>query len=72
MESCNAVEKEVDKVISKLMVFKKYSSSTLQELIDSVSHMEQDFESGASFDVCIPGKVKTSRQRRFELHVMFF
>ncbi|XP_003739539.1 E3 ubiquitin-protein transferase RMND5A isoform X2 [Galendromus occidentalis] len=51
MESCNAVEKEVDKVVSKLQSFKKYSNTTIQELIDTMSQMEQDFESGSDVEM---------------------
>ncbi|XP_022662303.1 protein RMD5 homolog A-like [Varroa jacobsoni] len=42
MEACIAVEKEVDKVVSKLESFEKHQAKTLQELIDTVSSMEQE------------------------------
>lgn len=47
MEACIAVEKEVDKVVSKLESFEKHQAKTLQELIDTVSSMEQEIGAGA-------------------------
>lgn len=50
MEACIAVEKEVDKVVSKLESFEKHQARTLQDLIDTVTSMEQEIGAGACGD----------------------
>lgn len=48
MDSCGAVEKEIDRVLSKFNDINENSRRVLRDLITHLDHLRNEFESGKS------------------------
>lgn len=46
MESCNAVEREVDRVLSKFGGLRDHSKKNLEELISSIQNIQRELNDG--------------------------
>lgn len=46
MESCNAVEREVDRVLSKFGGLRDHSKKNLEELISSIQNIQRELNEG--------------------------
>ena len=49
MESCNAVEREVDRVLSKFGGLRDHSKKNLEELISSIQNIQRELNDGNHF-----------------------
>lgn len=49
MESCNAVEREVDRVLSKFGGLRDHSKKNLEELISSIQSIQRELNDGNHF-----------------------
>lgn len=49
MESCNAVEREVDRVLSKFGGLRDHSKKNLEELISSIQSIQRELNDGNYF-----------------------
>lgn len=49
MESCNAVEREVDRVLSKFGGLRDHSKKNLEELISSIQNIQRELNDGNYF-----------------------
>lgn len=49
MESCNAVEREVDRVLSKFGGLRDHSKKNLEELISSIQNIQRELNEGNHF-----------------------
>jgi hypothetical protein len=46
MEACNAVEREVDKVLSKFGAINEHADTVLRDLINQIQSLKKDLEEG--------------------------
>lgn len=46
MEACNAVEREVDKVLSKFGAINEHAEAVLRDLINHIQSLKKDLEEG--------------------------
>ena len=46
MEACNAVEREVDKVLSKFGAINEHAEAVLRDLINHIQFLKKDLEEG--------------------------
>jgi len=46
MEACNAVEREVDKVLSKFGAINEHAETVLRDLINHIQSLKKDLEEG--------------------------
>jgi len=46
MEACNAVEREVDKVLSKFGAINEHAEAVLRDLINHIQTLKKDLEEG--------------------------
>mgnify|MGYP001550077309 CR=1 FL=1 len=46
MDACSAVEKEIDKVLSKFDDIHRHSESNIDELLNHVQNIKKDIEAG--------------------------
>lgn len=46
MEACNAVEREVDKVLSKFGAINEHAETVLHDLISHIESLKRDLEAG--------------------------
>lgn len=61
MESCEAVEKEVDKVIKKFTDIKEHSQSTINDIIDTVNLAKSSIDNGKTKNISF-AKKKVSKK----------
>lgn len=53
MDSCGAVEKEIDRVLSKFNDINENSRRILRDLISHLDYLRTEFESGESQSLCL-------------------
>lgn len=46
MEACNAVEREVDKVLLKFGAINEHAETVLRDLINHIESLKKEFEEG--------------------------
>lgn len=60
MEACNAVEREVDKVLSKFGAINEHAETVLHDLINHIQSLKKDLEEGkGGRDLCLRSRSPT-------------
>lgn len=53
MEACNAVEREVDKVLLKFGAINEHAETVLRDLINHIESLKKEFEEGKILITCV-------------------
>ncbi|XP_070158716.1 E3 ubiquitin-protein ligase RMND5A isoform X2 [Polyergus mexicanus] len=62
MEACNAVEREVDKVLSKFGAINEHAEAVLRDLINHIQSLKKDLEEAPSNQELTAGQVQMLKQ----------
>lgn len=72
MESCEAVEKEVDKVIKKFTDIKEHSQSTINDIIDTVNLAKSSIDNGKTKNISFAKKKSLKNTHRVQGSILLF
>lgn len=72
MESCEAVEKEVDKVIKKFTDIKEHSQSTINDIIDTVNLAKSSIDNGKTKKYFFCKKISLKNTHKVQGSILLF